>query len=575
MLNVKAFIAAAAAASAAAGAAAAVKDKKFCPLCAVKKLTGALKVHPLETDLYSNGTALTPPMGWSSWNLFRNHINEVLIYEIAEAMKNSGLADCGYKYVNLDDCWQSSVRDKDGRLQGDLTNFRSGIPALVKKVNALGLKLGIYASNGTLTCEDLPSCYGSEALDAQTFAEWGVEYFKYDYCHNVPIPTAAPQIDKILIGKAGGPVLVTLQAEKGELRGLARVVEDKRLDSGKYVTGLSSGAGQIVFYDVELPEDGEYVVTVVVRKFGTWRKHLEISANGEKAVSADAPSTISRTVDGRVQATVDLRAGKNSLMLFNPITSRFDSSARQYSEMGRLLKEATAKVAEETGEPEKPICYSICEWGMNLPWKWAMKAGNLWRTSLDIFPNWASIVANYEQCVIHPDAAGPGNWNDPDMLEVGNGELTETENKAHFSLWCMMASPLILGNDVRTFVDADGSPKKDDPVLKILTNKELIAIDQDPLGMQCRRFRTNGVTDVLVKKLASGKVAVCFFNKLGKETKMSCRLNDVYSKPYVNLPVTDGFGVRDVWGGTEFTVENELSATVPAHGVRVFVCSQD
>ena len=128
--------------------------------------------------MYNNGAALIPPMGWSSWNIFRQRIDEKVILEIADAMKKSGLADAGYVYVNLDDCWQSSMRDSEGRLQSDFVSFPNGIKNLAERVNSLGLKLGIYSSNGTLTCEDLPASLGNEAIDADTFAEWGVEYFK-------------------------------------------------------------------------------------------------------------------------------------------------------------------------------------------------------------------------------------------------------------------------------------------------------------------------------------------------------------------------------------------------------------
>ena len=163
----------------AAGAYAAVK--KFAPNILpdkneaedmAKNAINSVKLTFPTDEKYSNGTALTPPMGWSSWNTFRNRIDEKLILETAEAMKASGLADAGYQYVNLDDCWQSSMRDENGRLQGDFANFPSGIPALVKSINELGLKLGIYSSNGSLTCEDLPASLGNEAIDADTFAEW-------------------------------------------------------------------------------------------------------------------------------------------------------------------------------------------------------------------------------------------------------------------------------------------------------------------------------------------------------------------------------------------------------------------
>ena len=140
---------------------------------------------------------LTPPMGWSSWNTFRNKINEELILEIANAMAKSGLADAGYKYVNLDDCWQSSLRTADGKLQGDLTRFPKGMKPLVEDLNKDGFKVGLYTSNGTLTCEDLPASLYHEKEDADTLAEWGVEYFKYDFCHNEAIPTIDEQIEAI------------------------------------------------------------------------------------------------------------------------------------------------------------------------------------------------------------------------------------------------------------------------------------------------------------------------------------------------------------------------------------------
>ena len=176
-----------------------IKDKKFCPLCTAKKILNKTRINQTSADVYSNGVAMTPPMGWSSWNLFRNHISEDLIKEIADAMAASGLAEAGYKYVNIDDCWQASERDAEGKLQADPIHFRSGIKALSEYVNSKGLKLGIYSSNGTLTCEDYPASLRHEAVDADTFAEWGVEYFKYDFCHNEKISSEAPKIAEVSV----------------------------------------------------------------------------------------------------------------------------------------------------------------------------------------------------------------------------------------------------------------------------------------------------------------------------------------------------------------------------------------
>ena len=143
----------------------------------MKKLMSAARVNVNGAKRFDNGVALTPPMGWASWNLFRHNINENIIKEIAKAMKDAHLDELGYQYVNVDDCWMSSMRDESGKLQGDLATFPSGIKSLVEAVNSYGLKMGIYTSNGTLTCEDLPSSLYHERIDAETFAEWGVEYF--------------------------------------------------------------------------------------------------------------------------------------------------------------------------------------------------------------------------------------------------------------------------------------------------------------------------------------------------------------------------------------------------------------
>ena len=137
-----------------------------CPLCAMEKIARPSKLTIDTTDAPNYGGATVPPMGWSSWNTFRQNINQDLILEVAEAMEASGLAEAGYNYINLDDCWHSSVRDEMGRLQGDLGTFSMGIPALIKQLNSRGFKVGLYSSNGTLTCEDLPASLGHERLDA-------------------------------------------------------------------------------------------------------------------------------------------------------------------------------------------------------------------------------------------------------------------------------------------------------------------------------------------------------------------------------------------------------------------------
>lgn len=548
-----------------------LRQKNLCPVCRIKKLMASAKININGADRFDNGTALTPPMGWASWNHFRLNINENIIKEIAAAMKAAHLDELGYIYVNVDDCWMSSVRDENGRLQGDLATFPSGIKALVEAVNSYGLKMGIYTSNGTLTCEDLPSSLYHERTDAETFAEWGVEYFKYDFCHNEPIPSLAPDIEKILIAKKGEPEFLTLTADMAELRGDAIILEDERLTlTGKYISGLSGGLGSAVFYDIDIPEEGEYTLTLGIRKAVRKDKYLELTVNGNDTYSFRIPGSKGFSREGRNQTTVKLRKGKNSFLIRNPIGSKMDSAAKQYQNMGKELMRATKKVAEETGKPEKPICFSICEWGWNKPWKWGYSAGNLWRTTPDIRPEWASIIGIYEATVRLYEYAGPGNWNDPDMLEVGNGNLTEDENKAHFSLWCMLAAPLILGNDIRSFIKEDGSVDTNNKVLKIISNKKAIAINQDKLGIQCRRIKTNGFTDVLVKPLTNREAAVCLLNKTGSSKEVSFNINDLHSLSYVSLPESDRYTVHDIWENTTFVAGNEISANLKGHSVKLY-----
>ncbi len=542
----------------------------FCPKCAVNKVISATKVQPLEKELYNNGVALTPPMGWSSWNTFRHTIDENLIKEIADAMKKTGLLDAGYQYINLDDCWQSSLRTAEGKLQGDLTRFPRGIKPLVEDLNNDGFKVGLYTSNGTLTCEDLPASLYHEKEDADTLAEWGVEYFKYDFCHNEVIPSVAPSIDKIYIGDKSGKDFIELEAEHGTLLGGAKVFKDDKFKSGFVVGALCANNGSLVFDTIDVPETDEYVLTIVFKKGGLQKKFLVCTVNDTDEYDCYFPSSKGFTPDGRLQVKIRLNKGLNTIKFNNPVGSRMDSAARQYTNMGQELKRATKEYAEKNGVEEKPICYSICEWGLNQPWKWGSKAGNLWRTTMDIKPNYPSLLYCYELNVRLYKNAVPGGWNDPDMLEVGVGSLTMEENKSHFTLWCMMAAPLILGNDVRKFLKEDGTVDTDNKVLEILTNKNLIAIDQDKLGKQAKRIFTDGVSDILVKPLENGETALCFFNKGNTQREMSVTFNKLHNDIYVNLPIVDEYVAKDLWTNEETTVKEKISASVAPHGVMVY-----
>jgi alpha-galactosidase len=359
-----------------------------------------------EASALENGLALTPPMGWSSWNCFGGDIDEWKIKEIADAIVSSGMRDAGYIYINLDDMWMDDDgRDDDGNLIGDLDRFPSGIKALADYIHSLGLKIGIYGDRGTATCCNIPESgsEGNEVRDANTWASWGIDYLKYDSCN----------------------------------------------------------------------------------------------------------------------ASLDLQT--------------------QYETMRDALT--------QTG---RPICYSICCW--YFVGEWMIDTGNLWRTTSDINDNWGSFfnIIDINEPLYHH--AGPGHWNDPDMLEVGNGGCTYEEYKSHFSIWCMMASPLIAGNDVRNMSDE---------TISILCNTEAIAVDQDPAGIQGRRLTVNGDQEIWVKPLgrAGGTdKAVLLLNRGGGSANMTVSWSDI--------GISGPASVRDLWAHEDLgSYASSFSANVPSHGV--------
>ncbi len=227
------------------------------------------------------------------------------------------------------------------------------------------------------------------------------------------------------------------------------------------------------------------------------------------------------------------------------------------------MEKAAARAAKERGEEEKPITFSICEWGLNKPYKWGAKAGNLWRTTPDINPNWKWIVMLYKHTAKLYKYAGVGGWNDPDMLEVGNGKLTYEQNKSHFSVWCMLAAPLILGNDLRTV-------KQD--VLDIVTNKNLIAINQDPLGRQAKVVKRQGSIDILAKPLSDGKTAICIFNtSKSAKKKVTVDLEKIVNDDYVKMNHKDSYTLVDQWGDENITCNGKFSTSINGYGVKVYI----
>jgi len=360
----------------------------------------------------SDALALTPPMGWNSWNKFACDVSEQLIRATADAMVSSGMKDAGYRYVVIDDCWQVA-RDSVGTIVVDAERFPSGMKALADYVHARGLKFGLYSDAGTKTCQGRPGSRGYEYQDARTYASWGVDYLKYDWCSH-----------------------------------------------------------------------------------------------------------------GTQNAEASYRLMRDAL----------DLSGR-------------------------PIVFSMCEWGTNKPWLWGKGIGHLWRTTGDIQDCWDckrdwggygwTLILDMQ--VGLESYAGPGHWNDPDMLEVGNGGMTTEEYRAHFSLWAILAAPLMAGNDIRTM-----TPE----IRDILTNREVIAVDQDPLGRQGRKVRDDGDVEVWARELADGSRAVALLNR-GTEPKAV-----TVTWPEIGYTAGLSAAVRDLWAQRDVgAMRGRYAATVPAHGV--------
>ncbi|WP_198655168.1 NPCBM/NEW2 domain-containing protein [Streptomyces geranii] len=355
----------------------------------------------------SAGPALTPPMGFNNWNSThcRAEFNEAMVKGIADIFVTKGLKDVGYEYVNLDDCWALPQRDADGKLVPDPVRFPNGIKAVADYVHAKGLKLGIYTSAGTKTCNSagFPGALGHEYSDARQFADWGVDYLKYDNCNNQGV----------------------------------------------------------------------------------------------------------------------------------------DAKSRYTTMRDALLA---------TG---RPIVYSICEWGQNKPWEWAADVGQLWRTTGDISDTWGSMLSILKRNLPLAQYAGPGHWNDPDMLEVGNGGMTATEYRSHFSMWAIMAAPLLIGSDLRS---------ASDETFSILGNREVVAVDQDPLGRQGTVVSSEDGGWVVAKEMADGSRTVALFNETGSARRITT------TATAIGLPVADAYTLRDLWQHRTYNTAGTVSATVPAHG---------
>ncbi|WP_314588299.1 NPCBM/NEW2 domain-containing protein [Paenibacillus terrigena] len=504
-------------------------------VCALWIQTGVMsKLTPTAYAL-DDGLALTPPMGWNSWNKFGGNIDQWKIMAMADAMVENGMKDAGYEYINIDDNWMTGSRDASGNLVPDPVRFPDGIKGVADYVHSKGLKLGIYSSNGTKTCMGLPASQGNESKDAAKFAEWEVDYLKYDFCYNVRSSTYAPDLDKIVVSNGSNTKTYEAESPDNTLVGGAKL-------AGSKVGYIGNNSGELIVNKINAPTAGTYTLTIYYQN-GDPSRDLYVSVNGGTGQKYSLPSSGGWDTAAAYPIQVTLQQGENKIKFYNPEDGSA-ISAQQYGAM----RDALAATGRQ-------IMFSICEWGANKPWLWGPSVGHLWRTTGDITDTWNSMTTLLDENSVLAQYAGPGHWNDPDMLEVGNGGMTDTEYRAHFSLWSIMASPLIAGNDITAMSDA---------TKKILLNKEVIAIDQDPLGIQGSKIRDDGDYEVWVKPLSNGDKALLFFNRSPASTSMSLNIDELGLK---KAPV---YIVRDLWEHSESAATNIISADVPSHGAVMF-----
>jgi alpha-galactosidase len=357
--------------------------------------------------------ASTPPMGWNSWNHFAGKIDDATVRAQADAMVSSGMRDAGYLYINIDDTWEAE-RDTQGVIHAN--NKFPDMKALSDYVHGKGLKLGIYSSPGPKTCAGFAGSYGHEEQDAQTYADWGIDYLKYDLC-----------------------------------------------------------------------------------SFG---KIMEAAGSPQAA--------------------------------------------------HKLMMDAYTKMHQALLKTGRPIVFSLCQYGADAVWRWgASVGGNSWRTTGDISDKYSSMTEiGFGQAGL-AKFAGPGHWNDPDMLEVGNGGMNLDEYRTHMSLWALLAAPLLAGNDMSTM-----KPE----TVALLTNRDVIAIDQDRLGKQADRIRAEGTQEIWARPLADGSKAIGIFNRFDWPQTIEINFRELGFKGSVK--------VRDVWAAKDLgTLSGDYSAHVPGHGV--------
>jgi alpha-galactosidase len=373
--------------------------------------------------------ALTPPLGWNSWNCFADAVDEQKVKSAADAMVNSGLINHGWTYINIDDYWENKPGSSDPNLMGSERDANGKIntnkkfpdmKTLANYIHNKGLKMGVYSSPGPLTCGGCTGSYQHEEQDAESYSEWGVDYLKYDWCSYGNIAT--------------------------------------------------------------------------------------------------------------------------------------DNSLEELMKPYKVMRAALDKV-------NRDIIYSLCQYGMGNVWEWGNDVGgNSWRTTGDITDSWESMSNIGFNQTGHEKFAGPGNWNDPDMLVVGMvgwgpklhpTRLTPNEQYTHISLWCLLSSPLLIGCDMTQL---------DDFTLGLLTNDEVLDVNQDILGKQASRVTKTGDLEVWAKELEDGSFAVGLFNRGPKKAEVTANFSD--------FGLSGKCLVRDLWLQKDIgDFDGAYRSFISSHGV--------
>lgn len=527
------------------------------------------RAAPAKDQTASSQTALaTPPMGWNSWFVFRGAINETIIRQTADAMVNSGMRDAGYTEVDLDHMWQLQSRDAAGDLQADPAKFPHGIKAVADYVHSKGLKLGIYAR---CLNDNYPGSFGYEQQDANLFASWGVDHVKLDFC-NEPARDLAPDFDRFQVIKDG----TTIQQREAEdpansISGGANIVSCSGCSGAKSVASVGNGDAELDLPDINVPTAGTYHLQIdyansTIKRTQDPRitpsRRARIRVNGGPAHWVDFNPTGSAAVTDTTGVDLQLRAGTNTIMIDNPTTAQ-QNTIQLYTRMRDALQRTGRKFVLE-----------VCEWGSTRPWQWApqLKSSNvsiIYRSTPDIANAWNSVTTRLDEQVGLTADTGPGAWNFPDMVRVGGGAtfpaddpggMKSREYQAQFGLWSILNAPLQAATDLRTMSDETKA---------VLTNKEVIAVDQDWSGQAGQKIADDGDHEVWAKPMSDGSAAVALLNRGEKSAEMSITAADL------GLPAATAYRVRNLWQHRNTETHGTVATLVDGHSAALYRVSAD